>query len=123
MRFLLLVHSPRSRWDELPADGTDDEMRGHVALIEELHSSGRLVDCSPLAPPERSVTVRVRNGSTTVVENTSVDTEDSLAGYYVIECAGMEEAVGYAARVPDAATSKVLLQPLLHLRAVARTGS
>jgi hypothetical protein len=91
-------------------------MRGHLALIEELESSGRLVDCSPLAPPEESVTVRVRNGST--FASTAVDTADCLAGYYVIDCAGLDEAVEYAARIPDAATSKVLVQPLLDLPAL-----
>lgn len=80
MRFLLLLHSPRTRWDAVPADGTDEEMEAHVALIGELDARGQLVDCSPLATPEPAVEV--------------------------------------AARIPDAATSKVLVHPLLNLEPV-----
>lgn len=69
MRFLLLVHSPRARWDEVPADGTDEEMLAHVALIAELDSQAKLVDCSPLAPPEEAVTVRVRARATQVTDS------------------------------------------------------
>lgn len=41
-----------------------------------------------------------------------------LAGYYVIECPTIDEAVKVAVRIPDAATSKVLVHPLLDLDAV-----
>ncbi len=119
MRFLLLVHSPRSRWGEVPADGTDDEMDRHLALIEELDSHNRLVDCCPLAPPEQVVTVRVRAGQIlATVDPADSDEEDLLAGYYLLETRTAAEAVEVAARVPDAATSKVLVHPLLQLAAV-----
>lgn len=122
MRFLLLVHSPRSRWDELSTADTDEEMEAHLALIEELDSRGYLVDCSPLAPPEQAITVRVRDGTTLACENPAAenqafDTEDALAGYYIIECPTTAAAVEVAARIPDAATSKVLVHPLLDLPA------
>lgn len=118
MRFLLLVHSPWSRWDEVPADGMDEDMERHVALIEELDSRGRLVDCSPLAPPEQSVTVRARDGAALSAGNPRGDDEDVLAGYYVIEMPTVEEALKTAARIPDAATSKVVVHPLLDLAPV-----
>ncbi len=116
MRFLLLVCSARARWDEVPADGTDEEMDAHVALIRELDSRGQLVDCSPLAPPEQAVTVRVRDGETLASDNPGGDDEeDVLAGYYLIECPTTDEAVLVAARIPDAAEFKVLVHPLLDL--------
>lgn len=114
MRFLLLVHSPRSRWDEVPAKGRDTEMDAHVALIEELDPRCALVDCSPLAPPEQAVTVRVLDGVTLAGDNPSGE-EEVLAGYYVIECATVEEAVEVATLIPDAATGKVLVHPILDL--------
>lgn len=117
MRFLLLVHSPRSRWDEVPADGTDDEMEEHMTLIEELDSRGAL-DCSPLAPPEQAVTVRVCDGAPLVANSPGGEEDEVLAGYYVIECASINEAVEIAARIPDAATGKVAVHPLLDLAPV-----
>ncbi len=119
MKFLLLVHSPRSRWDELPAAGTDNEMAEHVALIEELDSRGCLLDCSPLAPPEQATTVRVRDGATLAALDRAVAMEDVPAGYYIVECPNIDAAIEAAARIPDAATSKVKVHPLLDLPAVA----
>lgn len=115
MRFLLLVHPPRSPWDEVPGEGTDEEMEAHVALIGELDSQGQLVDCSPLAPPEEAVTVRVRDGATLVTDDPDGHSEAGvLAGYYAIECPTTDEAVEVAARIP-AAIGKVLVHPLLDL--------
>ncbi|MGC0274173.1 YciI family protein [Pseudactinotalea sp. Z1739] len=121
MRFLLLVHSPRGRWQGIPADGADGEMQRHIALIEDLDSQGRLLDCSPLAPPEEAVAVRVRHGVTlaTGTPGEEVGYQDGvLAGYYLIECPTTDEAVQVAARIPDAATSEVLVHPLIDLEPV-----
>lgn len=120
MRFLLLVHSPRARWQGIPVDGADGEMQRHIALIDDLDSQGRLLDCCPLAPPEEAVTVRVRHGVTLATDTPGeVGNQDGvLAGYYLIECPTTDEAVQVAARIPDAATSKVLVHPLIDLEPV-----
>ncbi len=101
----------------MPADGTDEEVEAHVALIGELDSQGQLVDCSPLAPPEQAVTVRVRDGATLATDNPCGE-DGVLAGYHLIERPTTDEAVKVAARIPDAATSKVLVHPLLDLAPV-----
>lgn len=99
----------------MPADGTDEEMAAHVALIVDLDARGQLVDCSPLAPPEQAVIVHGRAGETQTSGNLGGDEDHVLAGYYVIECPTIAEAVPVAARIPDAATSKVVVHPLLDL--------
>lgn len=122
MRFLLLVRSPRSRWDDLPETGTDDEMDAHTALINDLDARGWLVDCSPVRPPQDAVRVRVRDGETLRDRDTVDEDTDVVAGYYLIDCPSAQDAVAVAARVPDAATGEIIVHPLLNLTEVP-TGS
>lgn len=111
--FLLLVHSPRDRWDELPETGADREMRAHAELIDDLERAGALVACSPLAHPDEGRTVTVSAAGPQVEPEPRSAT--TVAGYYVVRCTDLAAAVELAARIPDAVRAPVTVRPLLQL--------
>jgi hypothetical protein len=43
------------------------------------------------------------------------EVKEHLAGFFLIECESMERAIGYAARVPEAALGLVEVRPVLNL--------
>ena len=115
MKFLILIHSnaqSRAIWETLSDDQRTDLARGHLALTEELGASGELVVSEGLPDPSLSKFVSVRDGRTLATDGPFAEAKEYLAGFYLIECEGMERAVEIAARAPDAATGAVEVRPV-----------
>jgi hypothetical protein len=56
----------------------------------------------PLAPTSTATTVRVRHGETLVTDGPFAETKEQLAGYYIIECENLDEAIEWASKIPTA---------------------
>jgi hypothetical protein len=49
-----------------------------------------------------ATTVRVQGGKVLVTDGPFAETKEQLAGYYILECKDLDEALGWAARIPTA---------------------
>lgn len=115
MKFLIMVQSnPTSlaRWDTLTGAEKEEFGRAHYALTDALLDSGHLVSSEGLAPVESAKQVTVREGAIVATDGPFAEVKEHLAGFYLVECADMDEAVGIAARVPDAAFNHVQVRPV-----------
>jgi hypothetical protein len=72
--------------------------------LAELHASlreaGLLVGVQRLRSTESATSVRVRDGETEIIDGPFAVTKEVLAGYYVLECSDLDEALEQAARLP-----------------------
>jgi hypothetical protein len=57
----------------------------------------------------------VRDGRTVTSDGPFAEVKEHLAGFYLIECDSFEEAVEWAAKVPDAAFTEVEVRPVLDM--------
>jgi hypothetical protein len=118
MKYLILIQS-NERSLEVWAKLTDDERmdfgRGHMALNQEMTAAGVHVASEGLADPELAKWVSVRDGKTIVSDGPYAEVKEHLAGFYLIDCADLDEAVGWAAKVPDAANTDVEVRPVLDM--------
>ncbi|MFJ7071790.1 nuclear transport factor 2 family protein [Streptomyces sp. NPDC098781] len=64
-----------------------------------------------LALPDRAVTVRVRDGEVLRADGPFAETKEYVAGFDVLECDGIEEAIEAAARHPVAAVGALEVRP------------
>jgi len=112
MRYVLLIHSNRESWATLSADGQRALGRAHADFTTELTDAGRLVASEGLADPVRTRTVRVRDGVTVATDGPFVESKEHLAGFYVVECDGEDDAVALATRLPDARIDAVEVRPV-----------
>ena len=91
--------------------------RGEMSLWAEfndaLREAGLLVGSGQLRPVEAATTVRVRDGEIELTDGPFAVTKELLAGYYLLECADLDEALGQAARVPLARYGSVEVRPLV----------
>ena len=116
MKYLILIHSNQQSldlWDTLTDEQKLELGRGHMRLTEELAESGELIVSEGLADPALARWVSVRNGDTIASDGPFAEVKEHLAGFYLIECASMERAVEWAAKVPDAAYREVEVRPVL----------
>ena len=117
MRFVILIwHNPDARelWRQLSVQQREAGLSAYAALNEDLEASGEMVVSSALADPELAKRVIVRDGETVATDGPFAEVKEHLAGFYLIECDSVEKAVGYAARIPEAAAGlPVEVRPVL----------
>jgi hypothetical protein len=65
-----------------------------------------------LASTRDATTVRVREGQTLVVDGPYAETKETLGGYFLLECASIDAAVDWAARIPAAEHGAVEVRPV-----------
>jgi hypothetical protein len=115
MKYLIMVHSnPRSlaHWETLSDEQRMAFGRAHFALSEALLDSGQLITSEGLADVATAKRVTVRDGEVVATDGPFAEVKEHLAGFYLVECTNMDEAVGIAARVPDAAFNDVEVRPV-----------
>lgn len=98
-----------------PAEQADRE--AELPLMLELHRSlreaGLLVSVGRLCSVESATSVRMRGGETEIVDGPFAATKERLAGYYVMDCADLDEALEQAARLPGARYGTIEVRPVL----------
>lgn len=77
------------------------------AIIEELTSTGAFVFAGGLMPPSSAVTVDNTGDSLTKVGGPFVEAPEYLGGFWVIDVADEETAVGWAARASKALGGRI----------------
>ena len=85
---------------------------GHLALTDELAASGELVISEGLPDPSTSTRVSVRGGRALTTDGPFAEVKEYLAGFYLVDCEGLQRAVEIAAKAPDAAYGFVEVRPV-----------
>jgi len=112
MRFMLLIHADESRYPKLTEEETGKLMAAYDACTEAMKKAGAFLGSDRLVFTDQARTVRVRDGKPMVTDGPFAETKEQLGGYYMIEARDMEEAAGWAAKVPSAAYGSVEVRPL-----------
>jgi hypothetical protein len=84
-----------------------------VELHASLREAGLLVGVQRLHSTESATSVRVRDGETEIVDGPFAVTKEVLAGYYVLECADLDEALRHAAGLPMAPWVTIEVRPVM----------
>src|SRR4051795_6422910 len=84
-----------------------------VEMNAALRESGLLVGVGRLHGTQSATSVRVRDGETEITDGPFAVTKEVLAGYYILECADLDEALTLAARLPMARWGTVEVRPVI----------
>ena len=84
-------------------------------LAQEIHSSGKYLDASPLHPVATATSIRVRDGKRLVTDGPFAETREQLGGFYLINAKDLDEAIGIAERIPAARFGTVEIRPVMEI--------
>ncbi|HEY8616570.1 YciI family protein [Phenylobacterium sp.] len=101
MRYLMIVKAtPLSEAGEFPPDA--ERMFAEMAEFNnELIAAGVLLDGAGLKPSSAGKRVRFEGrGNTVVTDGPFAETKELIAGYWIIQCKDMDEALSWARRIP-----------------------
>lgn len=75
--------------------------------VDEMDARGIRLHGDRLRPVEDATTVRVRGGQVVVTDGPFTEAKEWIAGYDLLECASLEEAVAVARRHPMATSGAI----------------
>ena len=97
-------------WQPEHADGLQEYVafeEAHAAVLRGGHA---------LYPTATATTVRVpdgKGGDPIVSDGPYAETKEALTGYFLLECADLDEALDWAAKIPGAATGSIEVRPVI----------
>jgi hypothetical protein len=106
MRYLLLIASDES---DPPHDEVTVEYAEWMKVMAE---RGLLQGGERLRPTTDATTIRVRNGETLSTDGPFAETKEQLAGYYMVDCKDLDEALEVAAKLPGARYGSIEVRPI-----------
>jgi len=111
MRYLCLIYLDEKQLAAMPEHEMSALNARHLALNEDLLTSGHFVEAEALSPAASTTCLRVRNGRTTVTDGPYAETKEMVAGFYLIEARDLNEAIQVASRLPAAPLGTVEVRP------------
>lgn len=114
MKYMFLLYANKP----LPEPGTDEARRliqAWGSANAEMAEAGVLIDCGPLQPTSASTTVSVRDGEVLLTDGPAAEIKEHFGGFTLVECADLDEALKWAARVPTASDGRVEVRPVVQV--------
>ena len=111
--YLLLLYA--GEVDAAKQAERDAEMPKWMQYAQDLREAGVFLGTGRLHPVESATTVRVRNDETELVDGPFAVTKEFLGGYFLLDCADLDDALKWAARAPLARYGSVEVRPVMDL--------
>jgi len=111
MLYMFLLH-----WNEQDPSMTPEEaIAAHFTFATEARTKGAYVASEAIGGTAVATTVRVRDGNTMITDGPFAEAREVMGGFYILDCKDLDEALEYAARIPDAKTAGVEVRPVMHV--------
>jgi len=105
---------------ENPAELSEEKMEqlraAHLAVMDEARSKSIFEAAEPLRPTSTATTVRMEGGKPLIIDGPFAETKEQLAGYYILDCDNLDEAISWAAKIPTSCKGG---EGCIEIRAVA----
>lgn len=99
MRYMFLIYS-------VETPGADPQAMQAVAqrhrrVMEEAGNCGVLESAEPLKPTTTATTLRTKDDAELLIDGPFAETKEQLAGYYILNCKDLDEAIEWAKKIPS----------------------
>ena len=114
MKYLCTIYGDESQWNNVTPEQMREIMDAYFAFSDEAGKTGVIVAGEGLERTSAATTVRVRDGERLLSDGPFAETKEQLGGFYLLECANLDEAIEWAAKIPGAATGSVEVRPVMN---------
>ncbi len=115
MRFMVMVKATKD--SEAGAPPTQELLEAMMAYNEELVKAGIMKGGDGLQPSSKGARVQFDGAKRAVVDGPFAETKELVAGYWLWECASLDEAIAWVKRCPNPmpGPSEIEIRPLYEL--------
>lgn len=116
MKYLAMI------WTEWKDDEEFDpqEAMRYREFAAEAARAGVLAGGDSLHHPSASTTVRVRDDRDLLSDGPFAETKEQISGYFVLDCADLDQAIAWARRIPGALHGAIEIRPIMDMDALMR---
>jgi hypothetical protein len=118
MKYLLIIYNDESGFANVTPEQVQQVMAAYEAFGREVTEAGAMLGGEGLQPSATATTVQVRDGETITSDGPFADTREQLGGYYLLDCRDLDEAIGWAAKIPGAHDGTIEVRPVMDYEAV-----
>lgn len=112
MKYMILMYGSQQAYDALSGKAEDgrpvwsaENFAAMGSFMEsfnnDLAESGELIDTRALAAPALARRIRLKKGAPVVTDGPYPETQEVLAGYWVVDCESFDRATALAAKLLD----------------------
>jgi hypothetical protein len=116
MKYLFaLIVDESGNADRTPEEG-QEAMKAWDAFTTDTKDSGAFIAGEGLQPSATATTVEIpteATGDPIVTDGPFAETKEQLGGFYLLECADLDEAVRVAATIPGAWDGAIEVRPVI----------
>ncbi len=112
MKYMLLIYANQSEVPDFTPEEQKASIQAWASTIQEMKDAGVLLYNDGLAPASSATTVRIRSGKTIIGDGPFAETHEQLGGYCMIDCKDLDEAIGWAKKIPGATFGTVEVRPV-----------
>jgi hypothetical protein len=111
-RYMLSVHSREGEVRDQPTPEEMQQSHARLRQIEqEMSTTGAWVFSGRLHPPDTATVVRESDGELLTTDGPFTESKEYLGGFYIIEAADLDAALGWAAKVTTAIKAPIEVRP------------
>jgi hypothetical protein len=107
MKYLMLVCT-----DPDYTPGQDDGAPDVEDWVTDMDGKGIRLMGNRTRPASDATTVRVRNREVLLTDGPYAETKDLIAGFDILECADLDEAIDVASKIPGARHGSIEVRPI-----------
>ena len=115
-QYLALIYGPADQQAERPDDFASEMMADYNEFGEAAAAAGVMAGGNALQSTDTATTVSVlggKGGEIVTTDGPFAETKEVLGGYYLLDCADLDQAISWAARIPGAWNGKVEVRPIV----------
>lgn len=113
MEYLLCIYTDPEIEPQMGSPAGDAHIGEYFAFTNEATEAGVMRGGNALYPASAGSTVAVRGGKTEIVDGPFAETKEQLGGYYLLDCADLDEALKWAAKIPGARYGRIEVRPVV----------
>ena len=112
MKYVLLIYGKEEAVANMTPEESQAYFQGYGKFEGDVQAKGIKTGGEPLQSVSTATTVRIREGKAMVTDGPFAETKEQLAGFYVLECDNLDEAIAYAKAMPDVNYGAIEIRPV-----------
>ena len=108
MQYLLLIYEDGKRFQ----NGFSESEFAEYGAFGTKHTAA-IKGGNALQPTGPAKTVRLRDGKALTTDGPFAETKEQLAGFYLLECKDLDEAIQWSSKIPHASRGAIEIRPVV----------
>ena len=112
MEYLLLIYEDESVRKSMAPEALASRYDAFDEFTNKVMELGHVVAARPLEMIDVATSIRVRAGQAVTTDGPFAETKEQLAGFYMLDCENLDQALEWAAQIPAAQTGTIEVRPV-----------